>query len=128
MISAKIGNELKNLLSGSNVNIQLSVPQLVEKATSRGEAILTADGAVTAQTGKYTGRSPKDKYIVEEASSKDKIDWGAVNRPISAEIFDALYEKVISYLQLKEELFVFKGFAGADPASRLSIQVVNEYA
>ena len=128
MISAKIGNELKNLLSGSNVNIQLSVPQLVEKATSRGEALLTADGAVTAQTGKYTGRSPKDKYIVEEASSKDKIDWGAVNRPISAEIFDALYDKVISYLQVKEELFVFKGFAGADPASRLSIQVVNEYA
>ena len=101
MISAKIGNELKNLLSGSNVNIQLSVPQLVEKATSRGEAILTADGAVTAQTGKYTGRSPKDKYIVEEASSKDKIDWGTVNRPISSEIFDSLYEKVIILLKSK---------------------------
>ena len=119
MISAKIGNELRNLLSGNNVNIQLSVPQLVEKATSRGEALLTADGAVTAQTGKYTGRSPKDKYIVEEASSKDKIDWGAVNRPISAEIFNALYKKVIAHLQLKDELFVFKGFAGADHATRL---------
>ena len=111
-----------------NVNIQLSVPQLVEKATSRGEAILTADGAVTAQTGKYTGRSPKDKFIVEEASSKDKIDWGNVNRPISAEKFDLLYDKVINYLQEKDELFVFRGFAGADPASRLSIQVVNEFA
>lgn len=86
MISARINDELKGLLSGDNIHVQLSVPQLVEKATERGEAILTADGAVRAQTGKYTGRSPKDRYIVEEPSSKDKIDWGAVNRPISSEI------------------------------------------
>jgi phosphoenolpyruvate carboxykinase (ATP) len=128
MISAKISDDLNKLLSGKNVNIQLSVPQLVEKTILRGEAQLTSDGAVTAQTGKYTGRSPKDKYIVEEASSKDKIDWGNVNRPISSEIFDSLYNKVISHLRAKDELFVFKGFAGADPASRLSIQVVNEFA
>ena len=128
MISAKISDDLNKLLSGKNVKIQLSVPQLVEKAISRGEAQLTSDGAVTAQTGKYTGRSPKDKYIVEEASSKDKIDWGNVNRPISSEIFDSLYNKVITHLKAKDELFVFKGFAGADPASRLSIQVVNEFA
>lgn len=128
MISAKVNDELKTLLTGDNINIQLSVPQLVEKATARGEATLTADGAVRAQTGKYTGRSPKDRYIVEEASSKDKIDWGNINRPISVEKFDALYDKVITYLKAKDELFVFKGFAGADPASRLSIQVVNEYA
>ena len=99
MISAKIGDELQELLSGENVKIQLSVPQLVEKATTRGEAKLTADGAITAQTGKYTGRSPKDKYIVEEASSKDKIDWGNVNRPISSEIFESLYTKVLRPLK-----------------------------
>ncbi len=128
MISAKISDDLNKLLSGKNINIQLSVPQLVEKSISRGEAQLTSDGAVTAQTGKYTGRSPKDKYIVEEASSKDKIDWGNVNRPISSKIFDSLYTKVITHLKAKDELFVFKGFAGADPASRLSIQVVNEFA
>lgn len=104
------------------------MPQLVEKATSRGEAQLTADGAITARTGKYTGRSPEDKYIVEEASSKDKIDWGKVNRPISSEIFDSLYTKVLDHLSKKDELFVFKGFAGADKDSRLAIQVVNEYA
>ncbi|WP_368738785.1 phosphoenolpyruvate carboxykinase (ATP), partial [Escherichia coli] len=67
--------------------------ELVEKATSRGEAKLSADGALTAETGKYTGRSHEDKYIVEEESSKDKIDWGKVNRPISSEIFDSLYKK-----------------------------------
>jgi len=128
MITTKISDDLNNLLSGENIKIQLSVPQLVEKAISRGEAELTSDGAVTARTGKYTGRSPKDKYIVEEASSKDKIDWGSVNRPISSEVFDSLYNKMLTHLKGKDELFVFKGFAGADPASRLSIQVVNEFA
>ncbi|MFJ6207978.1 phosphoenolpyruvate carboxykinase (ATP) [Lysinibacillus sp. NPDC092081] len=128
MNSVEIANELKELLSGGNINVQLSVPQLAEKATSRGEAMLTVDGAVRAETGKYTGRSPKDKYTVEEDSTMDKIDWGKVNRPISSEVFDNLYVKVVKYLKERDELFVFKGFAGADKDSQLSIQVINEYA
>ena len=128
MNSVEINNALKELLSGSNINVQLSVPQLVEAATSRGEATLTVDGALRAETGKYTGRSPKDKYMVEEEISQDKIDWGKVNQPISAEKFDNLYNKVVDYLKQKDELYVFKGFAGADKDSQLSIQVVNEYA
>lgn len=128
MNSVEIANELKELLSGANINNQLSVAQLVEKATSRGEAMLTVEGALRAETGKYTGRSPKDKYTVEEDSTKDKIDWGKVNRPISSEVFDNLYVKVINFLKEKEELFVFNGFAGADKASQLSIKVINEYA
>ncbi|MEG0449931.1 MAG: phosphoenolpyruvate carboxykinase (ATP) [Lysinibacillus sp.] len=110
------------------MKVQLSVPQLVEKATARGEAQLTVDGALRAETGKYTGRSPKDKFMVEETDSKDKIDWGTVNHPISSEIFDNLYVKVLNYLKEKEEVFVFKGFAGADKDSQLGIQVINEYA
>lgn len=128
MNSVEMMNELNTLLSGNNIKEQLTVPELVEKATSRGEAILTVDGALRANTGKYTGRSPKDKFMVEEASSKDHIDWGSVNRPISSEVFDALYTKVINYLKEKEEVFVFKGFAGADAETRLAIRVVNEYA
>ncbi len=128
MNSVEIANELKELLNGGNVQVQLSVPQLAEKATSRGEAMLTVDGAVRAETGKYTGRSPKDKYTVEEESTKDQIDWGKVNQPISSEVFDNLYVKVIKYLKERDELFVFKGFAGADKDSQLSIQVINEYA
>ncbi|RNF38284.1 phosphoenolpyruvate carboxykinase (ATP) [Planococcus salinus] len=128
MNSVNIANELKDLLSGPNVHVQLSVPRLVEEATSRGEAVLTREGAVRAETGKYTGRSPKDKYMVEEETSKDKIDWGNVNRPISSEIFENLYAKVINYLKEKDALYVFKGFAGADPESRLAIQTINEYA
>ena len=121
-------SELNELLAGENVHIQLSVPQLVEKATSKGEAVLTSTGAVKAETGKYTGRSPQDKYIVDEPISRDKIDWGPVNQPISSEIFESLYKKVTDYLATQDELFVFKGFAGADKDSRLGIQVINEYA
>ncbi len=119
-------NGLTQLLNGENINHQLSVPQLVEKILQRNEGILTSSGAVRAKTGKYTGRSPQDKFIVEEASSKDKIEWGKVNQPISEESFDRLYGKVLDYLQQKEELFVFNGYAGADRKHRLPIQVINE--
>ncbi|GAB6414964.1 phosphoenolpyruvate carboxykinase (ATP) [Bacillus luti] len=125
-VNVQIG--LHELLNGSNAQIQLSVPQLVEKVLMRNEGKLTSTGAVSASTGKYTGRSPKDKFIVKEASVADKIAWGAVNQPISEEHFNKLYTKVLEYLKEKEELFIFKGFAGADRNYRLPIQVVNEYA
>jgi phosphoenolpyruvate carboxykinase (ATP) len=128
MNSLDISSEISELLNGPNVYLQLSVPQLVERVLARKEAILTSTGAVCAETGKYTGRSPKDKYIVEEPETKDKIDWGPVNQPISSEVFDHLYHKMVNYLQDKEEVFVFKGFAGADRTYRLPIQVINEYA
>lgn len=127
MNSVSIPNELNALLKGENVQIQLSVPQLVEKVLTREEGSLTSTGAVRATTGKYTGRSPKDKYIVEEDSVKSKIDWVS-NQPISEEVFSNLYTKMLEYLKVQEEVFVFKGFAGADKKYRLPIQVINEYA
>lgn len=127
MNSLHIPNELNQLLDEKNVQIQLSVPQLVEKVLSRNEGTLTSSGAISVATGKYTGRSPHDKFIVAEGSTKDKIDWGN-NQPISEEAFTNLYNKVLDYLKTKEEIYVFKGFAGADKKSRLPIQVVNEYA
>jgi len=120
--------EIEALIKGGNVQTQLSVPELQEKILERKEGIVTSTGAVRVSTGKYTGRSPKDKYTVEEPSTKDKIDWGAVNRPISPENFDKLYHKVIDGLKSKDEIFVFNGFAGADKDYRIGIRVVNEYA
>ncbi|HYK72750.1 MAG TPA: phosphoenolpyruvate carboxykinase (ATP) [Pseudoneobacillus sp.] len=128
MNSVSVPNELNGLLQSQNIHLQLSVPQLVEKVLKRNEGILTSTGAIRATTGKYTGRSPKDKYIVDEASVSKKISWGSVNQPISEDAFSKLYTKVINYLQEKDEVFVFKGFAGADKKYRLSIQVINEYA
>ncbi|MBN8192074.1 phosphoenolpyruvate carboxykinase (ATP) [Bacillus sp. NTK074B] len=128
MNSVSISNELTELLNGQNIQEQLSVSQLVEKVLQRNEGVLTSSGAIRAETGKYTGRSPKDKFIVEEPTTKDKIEWGSVNQPISSESFDKLYTKVIEYLKEKEQVFSFKGFAGADPKHRLPIQVINEFA
>nr|WP_295971248.1 phosphoenolpyruvate carboxykinase (ATP) [uncultured Bacillus sp.] len=128
MNSVSKTNEVNELLKGSNILNQLSVSQLVEKVIERNEGILTSTGAVRATTGKYTGRSPKDKYIVEEESVKEKIDWGSVNQPISEQIFANLLNKVLDFLKAKDEVFVFRGFAGADKKYQLPIQVINEYA
>lgn len=127
MNSVHIPTELKQLLKESHVHMQLSVPQLVEKILTRNEGTLTSTGAIRVTTGKYTGRSPKDKFIVVEESSKNKIAWGQ-NQQISEEAFSSLYHKVLDYLKQKNEIFVFKGFAGADKKSQLPIQVVNELA
>jgi phosphoenolpyruvate carboxykinase (ATP) len=120
--------ELHEVINGANVQNNLSVPQLVEKALSRNEGVLTSTGAICATTGTYTGRSPRDKFIVKEDSTKDKIEWGSVNQPISPDVFDRLYHKVLSHLQKRDEIYRFQGFAGADQKYRLPIQVINEYA
>ncbi|MEW9670902.1 phosphoenolpyruvate carboxykinase (ATP) [Ammoniphilus sp. 3BR4] len=118
---------LNEVLSNSTVHANLSVPQLVETAIQRQEGIITDRGAFRAETGKYTGRSPQDKFIVDEPSVHHKISWGTVNKPIDETKFDRLYADVMAYLAGKE-LFIFDGFAGADPSYRLPIRVINEYA
>jgi phosphoenolpyruvate carboxykinase (ATP) len=126
-MDTKLSLDLNEVLNSNKIQFNLSVPQLVEASIQRGEAMLTASGALRAETGKYTGRSPKDKYIVQDASIQDKIAWGPVNQPIEQAKYDKLYQDVMEYLNGKE-LFVFDGFAGADAAYRLPIRVVNEYA
>lgn len=126
-MDTKLSLDLNEVLNSNKIQFNLSVPQLVEASIKRGEAMLTASGALRAETGKYTGRSPKDKYIVQDASIQDKIAWGPVNQPIEQAKYDKLYRDVMEYLNGKE-LFVFDGFAGADAAYRLPIRVVNEYA
>lgn len=123
----KTAKTLREVLANSDVKYNLSVPQLVEIAVKRGEGVLTDQGALNTLTGKYTGRSPKDKFIVDEESVRAKINWGPTNQPIAVEQFARLYSDVLDYLQGKE-LFVFDGFAGADQAYRLPLRVVNEYA
>ena len=105
----------------------LSPAALVEQALKRSEGTLSETGALVVNTGRYTGRSPKDRYIVDQESIHDEIAWGKVNVPISQEKFDLIFAKMCAYLQGKD-LFVFDGFAGADPAYRQQIRVVNELA
>lgn len=119
--------ELNEWLKTNKVHYNLSVPLLIESALQRGEGKLTETGALSVETGKYTGRSPHDKFIVDEPAIHDKIAWGSVNKPIEADRFEVLYQEILAYLQ-KKEIFVFDGFAGADPAYRLPIRIVNEFA
>ncbi|RAL21867.1 phosphoenolpyruvate carboxykinase (ATP) [Thermoflavimicrobium daqui] len=109
------------------VHANLSVTELIEKALQRNEATLAYNGALRATTGKFTGRSPKDKFIVKDHSVEATVDWGSVNQPIEPAVFEKIYQRLLAYLRDKE-LFIFDGFAGADQTYRLPIRVINEYA
>lgn len=116
------------LVARKHVHRNVTVPRLIEKILERGEGALTATGSIRATTGKYTGRSPRDKFIVKDDVTTNRVQWGTINQPIDEKTFERLYDKVMNHLQTKDELFVFNGFAGADPEYRLPIQVINEYA
>jgi phosphoenolpyruvate carboxykinase (ATP) len=109
------------------VHRDLSVPELVEHALERGEAVLTADGALRATTGKYTGRSPRDKFIVRHMQNPLEIAWGSVNQPLAPEQFERLQRKVERYLAERPH-YVMHGYAGADPRHRIPVRVESEYA
>jgi phosphoenolpyruvate carboxykinase (ATP) len=115
------------LINTSEVHYNLPVAKLVERALVRGEGVLTSNGALRVETGKYTGRSPNDKFIVDNGELSEDIWWGKVNRPISEESFHRLFNRLTAYLQ-NRELFVFDGFAGADPDFRYPIRFINELA
>jgi phosphoenolpyruvate carboxykinase (ATP) len=104
----------------------LPAAALVEHAVRRGEAALTDLGAITAFTGARTGRSPKDKYTVREGAAAEQVDWVA-NQPLDPAAFARLRDLVRAYLQ-QRDLFVFDGFACADPAHRIALRVVTEKA
>ena len=118
---------LAEMLEQKNVQRNLSTPKLVEEAVSRGEGVLSARGALVAETGKYTGRSPKDKFTVKDAITENKIDWGAVNLAFSPEKFDALCDRVLAYLK-DQRVYAQDLFCGADPRYQLPIRVINELA
>lgn len=108
------------------LHFNITPSQLIEIAIKRKEVQLSSGGAIVAKTGKYTGRSPKDKFIVKELASELAIDW-KTNQQMTSANFDLLLKDVSNYLEEKE-LFVFDGFAGADQAYRLPIRIINEYA
>ena len=105
----------------------LPVAILTEKALARGEGTLSNTGALVVKTGKYTGRSANDKFIVDTPAVHDEIAWGKVNRPIDKATYDAIYSKVVAYLQ-NREIFVFDGFAGADEKYMQRFRIINELA
>ncbi|SMO97070.1 phosphoenolpyruvate carboxykinase (ATP) [Gracilimonas mengyeensis] len=124
---SKTGLQYLGLESNDNIFWNLSPAELYEQVIKREEAVLTKDHALRVLTGKFTGRSPMDKFIVDQPSIHNEIDWGEINQPISEEVFDRLYKKAITYLQDKD-LFVKDLFCGADENNRLNVRVVSEAA
>ncbi len=104
----------------------LTPAELVEETLMRGEGELTDTGALAIDTGEFTGRSPKDKFMVYDDISKDAIWWGDINIKFDAAKFDALYNRVTAYLSGKE-VYVRDAYACADPKYRLNLRVVTEF-
>lgn len=115
------------IINSTAVYRNLPISLLAEKAVARGEGVLSETGALLVYTGKYTGRSPEDRFIVDEPSITNEIDWGKVNMKFCPDKFEGVYNRMMAYLQ-NRELFVFDGFAGADPTYRIGVRVVNELA
>lgn len=124
----KILNAIDLGIGGNGVIYHnLTAPQLVENALKNGEGVLSNTGALVVNTGKYTGRSPDDKYIVDTPTIHNDISWGNVNRPIEQSKFNIIRSKMLAYLQNKE-LYVFDGFAGADRKYAKKFRIINELA
>jgi phosphoenolpyruvate carboxykinase (ATP) len=104
-----------------------STSLLYTHALSRGDGRLAEGGPLVVDTGKFTGRSPKDKFLVDEPSSTDRIWWGEVNQKLAEASFDRLRERVASHLAEAEALFVIDAWAGADPAHRIGVRVVTAH-
>ena len=94
-------------------------------AVERKEGVINSTGSLSVNTGKYTGRSPDDRFIVYDDKTHDTIDWGKINHQFPSDKFEKLLEKMKSFVENKE-LFIFDGFVGSDPENRLPIRVIND--
>lgn len=113
-------------ITTENIYYQLSAEELHQHTVDAGMGKEADSGALAINTGEFTGRSPKDRFIVKDEITGDKIWWGPVNKPFDPDQFDRLYEKVIAYLN-KKQLFVRDSFVCADQHYRMGVRVINEY-
>jgi len=111
------------------IHRNLSYNEISEHETNNNEGVWATNTSFVCETGKFTGRSPKDKYFVEQSPSKENIWWGNINKPCSKEVFDSLYGKAVSHYNANaDKMYVFDGYCGANPASRKKVRFVTELA
>jgi len=109
------------------VHYQLTPPELMEMALERERGVLTDNGTLAINTGKFTGRSPQDRFVVMEDLTENTVDWGAINKPIDLEKYQALKAKLLDFMKAKDELFVRDAFVGASESHRFGVRIVNQY-
>ena len=107
--------------------LNLQPAALVEKAISLKQGKLSSTGALSVKTGKFTGRSPKDRFIVKDELTNGLVDWGGINIPIGEDSYQALREKVMDYANSLDEVYVREVQAGANPNYQLNVKVYTEY-
>jgi len=112
----------------ATIHANLGTAALVEHALARGEGKLAAHGPLVVETGRFTGRSVKDKFVVRDATSEETINWGPINQPMSQQHWDALKEDFISALGEQETLYVTDLFGGSQPEHRVNVRVVSQMA
>ncbi|MFD0861062.1 phosphoenolpyruvate carboxykinase (ATP) [Sungkyunkwania multivorans] len=113
-------------ITGATVHYNLSPSALHRITIEKGQGVEASSGALAVNTGEFTGRSPKDRFIVKDDITKDEIWWGDINIPFESDKFDALYDKVVDYLSGKE-IFARDCYACADANYKTNIRVINEY-
>ena len=113
-------------IKNAQVHYQLSSEELNSETLRKGQGKQVNNGALAVSTGEFTGRSPKDRFIVKDDITRDKVWWGNINIPFPVDMFDKLYDKVVNYLSEKE-VYVRDCYACADEAYKLNIRVINEY-
>jgi phosphoenolpyruvate carboxykinase (ATP) len=113
--------------NSSKIFVDLSIEELINYAIERKEGVIAANGALSVSTGKRTGRSPKDKFIVAESNSEKNIDWDTINQAFSEDRFHALWQRAERYSK-EVELFISNLQVGADPIYYLPVKVITEYA
>lgn len=125
-----IGLSKLGIFNQKNIKRNLPVEDLAKDIVDNKEGVIGFRGSIMVDTGIYTGRSPKDKYIVEEESSNGKIWWGDVNKKISNDIFEKLYDKVTQYYNNENlsKTYIFDGYAGADPQYALNVRFIAKKA
>ena len=124
---SRYGLDRQGIQAGGTVYWNLPVARLYELALERGEACLALEGPLVTQTGEHTGRAANDKFVVREPASENDVWWGKANKPFSQETFNDLGRRIRERWR-QGDLFVFDGYAGADPECRLKVRVINENA
>lgn len=112
-------------ITSSKVHYQLTPDELIQQTLDLGQGQLSDTGALCISTGKFTGRSPKDKFVVKDDITSDKLDWGEVNIPFEPVAFDKLHAKVSQYLS-SQELWVRDSYVCADPNYRITVRSITE--
>ena len=128
-LNKTLGLDQIGLNNVSKIHRNLNVDNLIDEILKNKEGVISSTGAPIVDTGKFTGRSPKDKYIVDEPSSNSQIWWGLVNQKIDEKVFDELFSKIVDYYNSDQnDTYMFDGYAGFDPKYSINVRILAKRA